>query len=49
MDFMNLTSGGNGQDFGDIHSAIGYSAGLMSSTRGLIAGGVFCMHYIYLY
>ena len=28
--------------FGDIHTAIGYARGMMSSTRGLIAGGVYC-------
>ena len=42
IDYFTTQTAGNGQDFGDIHSAIGYSAGMMSSTRGLIAGGVFC-------
>ena len=42
IDYFTTQTTGNGQDFGDIHSAIGYSAGMMSSTRGLIAGGIFC-------
>ena len=42
IDYFNTQSAGGGQDFGDIHTAKGYSMGMMSSTRGLIAGGIYC-------
>ena len=42
IDYFTTQSTGNGQDFGDIHTAKGYSMGMMSSTRGLIAGGIYC-------
>ena len=42
IDYFTTQTAAHGQDFGDIHSAIGYSYGMMSSTRGLIAGGIFC-------
>ncbi len=42
IDYFNTQSAGGGQDFGDIHTAKGYAVGMMSSTRGLIAGGVYC-------
>ena len=42
IDYFNTQSSGGGQDFGDIHTAKGYCAGMMSSTRGLIAGGIYC-------
>ena len=42
IDYFTTQTAGNGQDFGDIHADIGYCAGMMSSTRGLIAGGIYC-------
>ena len=42
IDYFTTQTAGFGQDFGDIHTAKGYSYGMMSSTRGLIAGGVYC-------
>ena len=37
-----MQSTGNALDFGDVHTAKGWANGLMSSTRGLIAGGIYC-------
>ena len=42
IDYFNTQTAGNGQEFGDIHAAKGYATGMMSTTRGLIAGGIYC-------
>ena len=47
IDYFNTQSAGGGQDFGDVHTAKGYAMGMMSSTRGLIAGGVYCCPGLY--
>ena len=42
--YINISSEGNSQDFGDLSTAIRYQAGTSSSTRGLTFGGYSSSH-----
>jgi len=42
IEYVTISSLGDAIDFGDVHTNKGYVYGLSSTTRGIIAGGVYC-------